>query len=145
MQQGSTKLRDVEQLSLIPGEKPVSRPVSLDRIYTLTDTRDALLYACELARLVPKQIYGHMGKDKTAWSRIVSGEFDLAGRDIPKFNAVVGNNAYLLYLAHLDGIDLGSIRKTQDDKDRRIAELEQQIADRDRAMRLMVEAMKGSK
>lgn len=128
MQQSSTKLRDVEQLALIPAPKVVSKPVSLDRICTLVNTHEALLYGCELARLVPKQIYGEMGCDKTVWSRISTGELDLDGRDIRKFNSVVLNDAYLLYLNHQAGYDLHAMRKTMDDKDQRIADLEARLA-----------------
>lgn len=128
MQRSATKLNDVAQLALLPTPKVVSRPVSFDRIYTLDSTHEALLYGCELARLAPKQIYGEMGCDKTAWSRITSGEFDLDGRDIKRFNTVVQNDAYLLYLNHQHGYDLAAMRKTMDDKDRRIADLEEQLA-----------------
>ena len=132
MQRPSTKLRnvaDAEQLPLIPHNKVVSKPVSLDRIYTVTDTHEALMYGCELARLAPKQVYPLMDCDKTVWSRICSGEFDLDGRDIRKFNAAVNNDAYLLYLIHIHGYDLTTLRKVQDDKERRIAELEQENSD----------------
>jgi hypothetical protein len=129
MQRSATKLKDVAQLALLPEPpKVVSRPVSFDRIYTLDSTHEALLYGCELARLAPKQIYGEMGIDKTAWSRISTGEFDLDGRDIRRFSAVVQNDAYLLYLNHQHGYDLAAMRKTMDDKDRVIAELQEQLA-----------------
>lgn len=128
MQRSATKLNDVAQLALLPTPKVVSRPVSLDRIYALDSTNDALAYGCELARLVPKQIYGEMGRDKTVWSRIASGEFDLDGREIKRFNTVVQNDAYLLYLNHQHGYDLTSMRKTMDDKDREIADLREQLA-----------------
>jgi hypothetical protein len=130
MQRSATKLKDVAQLALLPEPpKVVSRPVSFDRIYTLDSTHEALQYGCELARLVPKQICGEMGCDKTVWSRIASGEFDLDGRDIKRFSTVVQNDAYLLYLNHLHGYDLAAMRKTMDDKDRRIAELEEKLAE----------------
>jgi hypothetical protein len=116
MQRSATKLQTVEQLPLIGSVKPASRPVSLDRIYTLTDTHEALQYGCELGRLAPKQIYGDMGIDKTTWSRICGGEFDLDGRDIHRFDRVVGNDAYLLYLNHIHGYDLTSLRKTESDE-----------------------------
>lgn len=129
MQRSATKLNDVAQLALLPTPpKVVSRPVSFDRIYTLDSTHEALMYGCELARLVPKQICGEMGCDKTVWSRIVSGEFDLDGRDIKQFSTVVQNDAYLLYLNHLHGYDLTAMRKTMDDKDQRIAALEAELA-----------------
>jgi hypothetical protein len=144
MQRVATKLKDVEQLSLLPA-KAASRPVSLDRIYTLTDTHDALLYACELARLVPKKVAPLIGVDKTVWSRITTGEFDLDGRDIYPFDTAIGNDAYLLYLNHIHGYDLASLRKVQSDSDKRIAELESENRDLRRAMTLWVEAQKAGR
>jgi hypothetical protein len=127
-------LSAVEQLHLLPQQRVVSRPVSFDRVYQLTSTHDALMYACELARksngdpMVPKLIYGEMGCDKTSWSRITTGELDLDGRDIKRFSDVVQNDAYLLYLNHQHGYDLASMRKTMDDKDRVIADLRAELA-----------------
>jgi hypothetical protein len=128
MQRPATKLSDVEQLALIPEPKVVSKPVSVERICTLSDTHEALMYACELARLAPKQIYSEMGCDKTVWSRICSGELDLDGRDIQKLSRAVRNDAYLLFLNHQAGYDLHAMRKTMDDKDKEIADLRAQLA-----------------
>lgn len=128
---------------MIPDRKIVSRAPSLDHIRLLKSTKVALEYACQLADVAPKEVYPHMGCDKTVWSRICSGEWDLDGRDIPKFCRVVNNDAYLLYLVHVHGYDLASLRKAQDDKDRRIAELEQELADERRAVRLIVDYQKG--
>lgn len=129
MQRPATKLRNVEQQLPLISEKPiVSRPVDLSYIPSLQSTSDALDYACKLANVVPKALCPLMDCDKTVWSRICSGEFDLDGRDIPRFNKVIGNSAYLFYLNHVDGWDINSMRKAQDDKDRRIAELEQRLA-----------------
>lgn len=141
MQRDTTKLRDVEpsQLSLIPDRKRMSRPVSLEHIGVLKSTKQALEYACQLADVMPKEVFPDMGYEKSVWSRICSGEYDLDGREIARFNRVVGNSAYLLYLIHEDGWDLASLRKVQDDKEREILELRQQLADQDRAIRLMVE------
>jgi len=145
MQRDSTKLRPVdhEQLPLIPEQRAASRPVSVERIYTLADTHEALMYGCELARLAPKQIYGQMGVDKTTWSRITSGEWDLDGRDVLRFGRVVNNDAYLLYLNHIHGYDLNSLRKVQDDQERRINELERENRDLRRAMSLWADAQRG--
>lgn len=143
MQRSSTKLRaDAEQLSLIP-ERPqiVSTPVALDHIPLLKNTADALDYACRLANVVPKAIYPNMGVDKTVWSRICSGEWDLDGRDVLKFDRTVNNDAYLLFLIHQHGYDLSTLRKARDDKERRISELEQHIADQDRLIDKMAERM----
>lgn len=149
----STKVRSVVdaehhgQLSLLPDKKVISKAPSLDHIPLLKNHRAALEYACQLADVEPKEVCGLMVSagakyDKTKWSRILSGQRTLPSSDVTKFNRVIGNNAYLLYLNHLDGIDLLSIRKTGDDKDRRIAELEQAVADRDRALSLVLDAQR---
>jgi hypothetical protein len=144
MQRSATKLRDVEQLTLIPERRPIaSEPVSLQHIPLLKTTADALDYACRLAKVVPKEICSNMGCDKTVWSRICSGEWDLDGRDILKFDRTINNDAYLLFLVHQHGYDLASLRKRGDDKDRRIAELEQELADERRLSAKMVHHMRG--
>lgn len=143
MQRSTTKLRDVEQLSLIPERQPiVSEPVNLQHIPLLKNTADALDYACRLAKVVPKAVYTNMGCDKTVWSRICSGELDLDGRDILKFDRTINNDAYLFYLVHQHGYDLPSMRKRGDDKDRRIAELEQELADERRLNTKMVDRLR---
>lgn len=145
MQRSTTKGTDVEhQLSLIPERRNVSRPVNLAHIPLLQNTSDALEYGCQLAGVARKEIYPDMGKDKSTWSRICSGEWDIYGRDIPKLNRILGNSAYTRYLDHLDGVDLLSIRKEQDDKDKEIAELKQRVADLDRAVRLVVGYQRGN-
>lgn len=143
MQRRSTKAAHVEQLSLIPARQIVSRPVSLEHIVLLSGTSAALEYACQLAGVERKQIYADMGYDKTTWSRICSGEFDLDGRDIPKLNKLLGNSAYLLYLNFVDGWDLACMRKAMDDKDRENAALRQQLEDERRAFRLAIEYHQG--
>ncbi len=119
--------------------------MNLEHIRILKSTKHALEYACQLADIMPKEICPDMGCDKSTWSRICSGEFDLDGRDVPKFNRVVGNSAYLLYLVHVDGWDLATLRKQQDDKDRENAELRQELADERRLNRLLVERLNGGR
>jgi hypothetical protein len=141
MQRHATKLQPVEaeQLSLIPDRKIVSRPVDLDQIRILRGTNKAIEYACLLAGVVPKEICSQMEVDKSTWSRICSGEWDLDGRDVPKFNQIVGNSAYLLYLCHLDRWDLDSMRRlAQNDLELENAELKKKIADQGRAIELLV-------
>lgn len=132
-----------QQLPLIPDRKIVSRPVSLEHIYMLRTTAQALEYACQLAGVVPKEICAQMECDKTTWSRICSGEWDLDGRDVPKFCRIVGNDAYLLYLNHACNYDLTTVRKVRDDQEKRIAELESENRDLKRSMFLLADAMKG--
>jgi len=136
-------LRDVDQLSLLPEQshrKIISQPVNLAHLPLLRNTAKALEYACQLADVVPKEIYPHMKRDKTTWSRICSGEWDLDGRDIPTFCRVVNNDAYYLYLGHAIGYDPASFRKRMDDKDRENHELRQQLAERDKTIEHLLSA-----
>lgn len=139
-------MRAVEQLSLIPERRQiVSAAPDLGHIRLLKDTSDALDYACRLANVVPKEICANMECDKTVWSRICSGELDLDGRDIWKFDRTVNNDAYLLFLNHQHGYDLASMRMARDEKDRRIAELEQENRDLRRVFALKSELERGGK
>lgn len=134
------------QLSFLPGKKIISRPPSIEHIPLLKSHRKALEYACELADVEPKEVCGLLVNaglryDTTKWARILKGERTLPSADITKLNSVLGNNAYLQYLNYLDGIDLSSMRKRGDDKDRVIADQAQEITDLKRVVRMQTEAM----
>jgi|SRR6185312_7909625 len=144
MQRRPTKSAHVEQqLSLLPERKVLSRPENRDHIRLLTSTKEALEYGCQLAGVERKEIYSDMGCDKTTWSRILSGEFDIDGRDIPKLNKLLGNSAYLLYLCFADGWDLDSMHKAMSDVERENAELRKQLEEERRAFRLAIEYHQG--
>ncbi|HEY6927699.1 MAG TPA: hypothetical protein VI653_29760 [Steroidobacteraceae bacterium] len=141
---------ECQQLSFISQPRFVSRPIVLDRVYALSNTNEALEYACELARtsegkaIAPKQIAPLVGVDKTTWSRICGGEFDLDGRDILPFSRVVGNDAYLLYLNHIHDYDLTTLRKVpKNDLERENQELRSEIDELRRVLRYVTEAQKG--
>jgi hypothetical protein len=93
----------------------------------LPNLRRAIRYSMSLADLEPKQVYEPLGKDKAVWSRIENGDMSFPADDLVKFCQIVGNDAAILFLAHSAGYDIGSMRKTQDDKDKRIAELEDKL------------------
>lgn len=122
-QHKSTRSRDVEQLSLLPSRKPCPPP-DLDYVKALPNFRRAMRYAISLADLEPKQVYGPLDKDKATWSRIEGGDMSFPVDDLIHFCAVVDNDVVLMWLLASMGYDLSSIRKLQDDKDKRIAELE---------------------
>lgn len=127
MQRTSTKSDKVEQLNLLPQR---SSPKPPDEVYlaALPSFRRAVRYSMSLADLEAKQIYEPLGKDKATWSRIESGDMGFPADLILPFQSLVQNSAPLLWLLHQDGWDITSMRKRQDDKDKRIAELEQQLA-----------------
>lgn len=130
-QRKSTESSDVEQLSLIPARKP-SSPPDVAYLLGLPNLRRVIRYSMSLADLEPKQVYGPLGKDKATWSRIENGDMSFPADDLEKFRQIVGNDAVILWLAHQAGYDVATMRKAQDDKDKRIAELEAALAESER-------------
>lgn len=129
-----------EQLELLPNRAVVSGPVDLNYIPRLKDTARAIEYACSLADLDPKQLCPDVVPDKTAWSLITTGKREPRFGEAWRFNKRVGNRALSRYFAHVDGWDLSYMRLRVDDAQRRIRELEEQVAERDRAIQLIVDA-----
>lgn len=127
MQRQSTRLTDVEQLSLIPARALPKAP-ELPYLIALPNFRRAVRYSMSLADLEPKQVYDPLGKDKATWSRIEGGDMGFPADLILPFQAVTNNHAPLLWLAHQAGYDITAMPKLQDDKDKRIADLEKRLA-----------------
>ena len=125
-QRTSTKSVHVEQLQLLPQRAPAKAP-DLAYLLSLPNLRRVVRYSMSLADLEPKQVYEPLGKDKATWSRIEGGDMGFPADLIMPFQAITKNSALILWLAHQDGWDVTSMRKRQDDKDKRIAELEQQL------------------
>jgi hypothetical protein len=123
MQRTSTKLSEGEQLTLLPQRRSPKTP-DVAYLASLSSFRRAVRYSMSLADLEPKQVYEPLDKDKATWSRIESGDMGFPADLILPFQTITQNDAPLL----LAGYDLASLRKRQDDKDLRIAELEQQLA-----------------
>lgn len=126
-QRRSTTSAEVEQLSLIPFRKPCPPP-DLAYLMSLPNFRRAMRYAMSLADMEPKQVYGPLGKDKATWSRIENGDMSFPADDLLHFCEVVGNDAALMWLNCSAGYDITTMRKTLDDKDKRIEQLEAQLA-----------------
>lgn len=127
MQRTTTKSNTVEQLALLP---PRAEPKEPDLAYlaSLPNFRRAVRYSMSLADLEPKQIYGPLGKDKSTWSRIESGDMGFPADLILPFQAITNNDAPLLWLVHAAGYDVTSLRRRQDDKDKEIERLREQLA-----------------
>lgn len=145
MQRAATKLiADAKQLHLLSEpEPPPSRPVDLDHLMILQNVGDVIDYASKLAMKVPKQLYLAMGKDKTVWSRICSGELSLAADDVKKFCRVVGNDALSLWIAHDCGWDVKAMRKTMNCLERENFELRRKLAEKDYALEVATQLISG--
>lgn len=126
-QRKSTESSDVEQLSLIPARKP-SSPPDVAYLLGLPNLRRVIRYSMSLADLEPKQVYGPLGKDKATWSRIENGDMSFPADDLENFRQIVGNDAVILWLTHQAGYDVHSLRKLQDDKDKQIQRLQDELA-----------------
>jgi hypothetical protein len=125
--QSSISTADDRQLTLLPSRKESAVP-DVEYLKALPNFRRAVRYSISLADLEPKQVYEPLEMDKAIWSRIDNGGMSFPADDIYKLRQTTGNNAPLLWLAHQDGIDIRNLPRLRDDKDRRIAELETQLA-----------------
>jgi hypothetical protein len=129
-QRQSTVSPDVAQLSLIPAaDRKACPPVDVDYLLARPNSRRAMRYAMSLMDLEPKQIYEPLEMDKAIWSRIENGGMSFPIEKLKPFNALVRNDALLLWHVFDNGYDVRAMRKLQDDKDKRIEQLEAQLAE----------------
>jgi len=130
-QLNTTKSHRVEQLDFLDGTstpKASLKEPDLAYLMSLPNARRALRYSLSLADLEPKQVYPLLGKDKATWSRYEAGNIDFPVTLIQPLKTIVQNDAVLLWLNHQSGWDIRSMKRLCDDKDRRIHELEAQLA-----------------
>lgn len=118
---------DVEQLQLLPSRK-TPPPLDLDYLLKLPTLRRAIRYSVSLPDLEPKAICDDMDMDRAIWSRIENGSMSFPADELAKLASITGNQGPLYWLIHQAGYDVRQLRKLRDDKDRRIAELEAELA-----------------
>lgn len=126
-QRQSSSLETVAQLELLASPKQSAAP-DIEYIKGLPSFRRVVRYSVSLADMEPKQVYDPLEMDKAIWSRIENGGMSYPADEIGKLRKITGNNAPLLWLNHQDGYDIRNLPRLRDDKDRRIAELETQLA-----------------
>lgn len=133
----------VEQLSFLR-EKPAktSAPVDIDRLRAQPNFLKALKYAIDLTDLEAKEIYGVLGKDKATWTRIKDGDVAFPADCIDTLCNILTNDAIVLWLLHRRGYDITSLRRIADDKDKRIAKLEADLAEERARNRVISEFVK---
>jgi hypothetical protein len=120
---------DTPQLSLLPMQKTkVCPPVDVTYLRSIPTLRRAIRYSVSLFDLEPKQIFEPLEMDKAIWSRIENGSMSFPADELVKLSAITQNKAPFLWLAHQFGYDIERLPMLRDDKDRRIAELELQLA-----------------
>lgn len=134
------------QLELLPEKQsPHVEPLTPQLISMIRRRKsfvDAWNFAQEFAALDNKQVYGPLAIDASHVTKIRNESASPPGYAFNPYLDLVGNEFPLVWWVESRGYDWLTLRRHRDDKDRRIAELEQRLADQDRAMRLWVDASK---
>ena len=136
-------LRQVEQLSLMDGEKTIraEQPVSEDVIFRQPNMRSAYQLSWQVSGLDDKGIYMPMQIDKATFSKIWSD--DKEGRPLAnmptnadeQFMRITGNLIPLQWLAHRFGKGLYDL---EDEKDRVIRELTNTVNEQKKEIETLV-------
>lgn len=97
-----------------------------------------MVYAMQLGKVVPKQLFGPMGTTKSVWSRILSGEFELGCGAVKKFNTAVRNDSLLLWLNHDHGYDIRRMVRIKNDVEQRLEAAEARIRELEREREIQI-------
>ena len=140
--------KDRSQLELLPPRlDPHVVEVTAELIRSIRKQPTLLGAWClaqDLAALEDKEVYSELDMDASHWTKIRRGRASPpADERFVRYFDAVQNEIPLIWLVEARGYDWTSLRKHRSAEARRIAELEGAVADRDRTIRLMVEAMKG--
>ena len=120
---------DTQQLSLLSTPKTQASPVDIAYLRGLPSFRRAVRYSVSLQDMEPKEVYGPLEMDKAIWSRIENGSMSFPADEMMKLAAITQNRAPFLWLAHQFGYDIERLPLLRDDAQRRIAELEKELAE----------------
>jgi hypothetical protein len=104
---------------------------------------DAWNFAQKFAALENKEVYDVLSVDPSHVTKIQAGRASPPGKVFNSYLDLVGNEFPLVWWAESRGYDWLSIRKHRSAEQRRIAELEQQLADEKRLNRRLAEYHRG--
>jgi len=124
-----------EQLSLLGMKTRRQQPITDELIRKQRSKLAAFRLAVQVSGLDEKEIYLPLGVDKATWSKILSGLFNFPTNKEGQFYDLVGNEIPLTWAAYDRGYALVPL---QDEKDRRIADLEQANAELKREIQTLV-------
>ena len=119
------KSHDVTQLDAFGPPASIPAVVSDDLVRSQPTLMAALGLAQTVAGLDDKQLYGPLGIDHAQWSRIKGGSANFPLNKLDEFMTLVGNNIPLQWLSFKRGFELRPLRS---DLERRVAELEAELA-----------------
>ncbi len=132
-----------QQLELLDRSEPHVEAVTPELIRSIrrrTTFLAAWNFSQDFAGLEDKQCYGPLKIDSSHWTKIRKGNASPPGDErFDRYLDLTRNEIPLIWWVERRGYDWLSLRKHQDDKDRRINELEQKVADYERLFRLQVE------
>lgn len=132
-----------QQLELLESRQgPHAEPVTPELIRSIRLRRSFLaawIFAQDFAALEHKQCYEPLGIDSSHWTKIRNGSGSPPAKSFNSYLDLVRNEIPLIWWAESRGYDWLSIRKHRSADQRRIAELEREIADRDRTIGLMMQ------
>lgn len=143
-QRHSKRLSDPQQMAL-PAVAPVSNRIPLD--FTLDDIRrlksesHAIMFAVRASGYEPKAIPLEFGIDPGHWSCIKDGKKHFPHDRRNEFQDFLGNEVLLMYGCESRGYDFASLRKHQTDTERRLAETELALAERDQRIAIYEELL----
>lgn len=139
--------RDRNQLELLPSAEPHIEEITPDLIQSIKRRQTFLSawnFAIDFSGLEDKQVYGQIDIDASHWSKMRAGRaFPPADQRFDRFFDVVHNEIPLIWLAEKRGYDWTTIRKHRSSEQRRISELETEVADLRRIVRLQAELRSG--
>jgi hypothetical protein len=138
--------KDRKQMELLPERAAPHVETLTPELISMVRRRksfvDAWNFAQDFAVLDNKQVYDVLGVDPSHVTKIQSERASPPGKVFNSYLDLVGNEFPLIWWAESRGYDWLSIRKHRSAEQRRIAELEQAVVERDRTISLMVGHMR---
>lgn len=128
-QRASRQSRDVEQLELRIARRSASAVVDAAVIAAQPTFTAALNLCMNASGLTDKEVASALDIDAATWSRIRSGQTYFPQEKLIPLMELCGNDVPLRWLAERCGYELKPLRS---ELEQRIADLETQLAERDR-------------
>jgi hypothetical protein len=125
---------------LLGARMPSRLDVPFELIRVQPNASAAFSLACSASGLSDKEIYTDLGIDQGYFSKIKSGQATLSDDKKPLFSKIVGNNVLLEYIAYQHGY---GIVMNKSEAERQLEEAQQQIAERDLKITVLMDAIRG--
>lgn len=134
---------EAEQLELIAAKaEPTSVELQEEVARRCRTRQEAIRKTYEYSQLSPQQVYSTLGWSQGQFSKVIAGHKSLPNEDYHRYQTLCGNWILLRYDAWMAKHE---IRPIKTDAEARIKELEAELADRDRAITLLGDLLRGKK